>query len=130
MEIRNQLADENLELERRKELEEELRQAVANTTQEELQRAELLDQETQTERILREAQERRDAISQQILELEQQRDEEVAIQESLLEEKAALEQSFTERFGQEIDKRKQKEIDAINEIKQAYLELIALRAQA
>ena len=128
VEIQEALKEQNIQSEKRVELEKELALALASTTQSELDRATLLAEESQTEKIIREAEERRADLERQIEEAIAQRDEQVAIQQELLEQKQQLEQDFTNQFQVELDKRKNAELSAIQEIMESYRKLREERA--
>jgi hypothetical protein len=96
--IQEALKDENLEVEKRIELERELALALANTSPEEVEQAKIIAEENETERILRQLEEKRTAFEQEIADFQDKIAQEESLQADLIEKQKAMEASYTAFF--------------------------------
>ena len=116
VEIKEELKDTELSYQDRIKLEEELALATQNTTEAERERAKLLSEETETERIIRETEEKKAQLQEQLENLEQARLDEIATLEELTAEKLRIEQLYTERFKAELKVREDAQLASIEKI--------------
>lgn len=125
--IQKELENENLKTEEKIALEKELALATANTTQEQLDRAKLLSEETATERILREREERKAEIDRQIQEQQDLKTQELAIQTDLIAQKQAIQDDYLSKYKIWITDAYDTELLKIAEVKKQLQDLNTLR---
>lgn len=119
VEIEAELNTEDLDTEKRIELEKELALALANTTEEERARAELLASENETEKIIRETAEKKMELENQIKDLETQKEAEQIILQKSIDDKLVAEKGYTAAFWIEIKKRTDMQIAEAARLAQA-----------
>ena len=129
IELNKLLDDQNLSQEKRLALQQELALATANTTQEEIDRQKALSEESTTERILREAEEKRIALQAELDAEIQARDREVQALADATAKKEEIQRKFFDQYKTDIDDAYNKELNKLDEVKTKLQEIRALRQQ-
>lgn len=95
VELEKLLKDEELSAEKKIALEKELALAKSNTTEQDLERANLLATESETERIIRETEEKKSELELQLADLQTKQDAERQLLETAVADREALERWLT-----------------------------------
>ena len=122
-----ELENEKLTAQERLKLQQELALATANTTEEEIKRAELLAGESQTERILRETSEKKAALQEELdFEILKQELARKDFEEATAK-KEAINKAFFDKYKIDIEDAYNTELRKIQELNQALQETRDLR---
>ena len=116
VELNALLKQQDIDAIERAKLQKELAVATENTTQAEIDTAKAISEESETDRILRLAEEKKAVLETELNDfISQKEQEEVALQKSI-ELQVQLEKTYTQYFKAELETRKNDAIKSMEEI--------------
>jgi len=116
VELNALLKQQDIDAIERAKLQKELAVATENTTQAEIDTAKAISEESETERIIRLAEEKKAILETELNDfISQKEQEEVALQKSI-ELQVQLEKTYTQYFKAELETRKNDAIKSMEEI--------------